>query len=97
MLLSSLAKFAVSLANLAEAELRAFRGGAMRVCLRAGLVLAGVLLLLGGFAFVLFGVYSFVRQVYSAGAAGLITGFGTIALAVIWIVVVMKLDSGSRR
>jgi hypothetical protein len=97
MLLSSLSKFTVAVANLAEAEVKALRDGMLTLCLRACLVFAGVLLLLGGLAFLLFGLYAVVREAYSAGTAGLVTGAGTMAVAVVWIALVMSHDRKSRR
>jgi hypothetical protein len=97
MFLRSLSKFAVALANLAEAEVKALREGVMALCLRACLVFAGVVLLLGGLAFVLFGFYKLLCQSYSAATAGFITGLGTMAVAAVWIALVMARDRRSRR
>ncbi len=94
MLMSSFAKLTVALANLLEAEARALRGGVLKLCLRASLVFAGVMLVLGGLAFVLFGVRETLQSTYSVGTASLITGFGTIVVAVCWILLAMKAGAG---
>jgi len=88
----ALSRLVVKLADLFEAEGRAFRSGAVHVGLAAAIALAGILIGVAGIGLVTWAAFAWLRQGMGGPGAAVVCGLALLACSGILLWMVRKMS-----